>query len=592
MSLLIVENLCFNFGDRALFEDISFTLEPSQKIALVAPNGAGKSTLLKILKQEIEAPSGEIELLPNTRIGFLSQDHDISKYQTIHEYIFDSHNPKIHILQKYQSEPDKYKEQMDKYELWKFEDDIIQLLQKFEIGNLKTPIQNFSGGQIKRLMLAKIILEEPDIFFLDEPTNHLDHTMLEYLEDYIQKSKASFLIVSHDRYFMERTVDTVFEIDNTKLFTYKGNYTNFVRGQKERIRSENASIKKARSHLKKEQEWMAMSAEARQSKSKHRVEKYYELQEIAKGKIRYILEFHTISQRLGSKILEIENLGKSFEKQVIVEDFSFRWQKGDKIGIVGPNGVGKSSFLKLLVDQIQKDQGHISWGKNVTFSYFQQQTLEYDPEKKLIEIARRFGEVFRDIDGKNIALSKMLERFLFDGKMQHQRFKTLSGGQKRRFTLFTILVQNPNFLILDEPTNDLDIMTLEVLEDFLKKFQGCVLVVSHDRYFMDKVIDRMFVFEGNGKITPFLGNYTKYKNNFSTQTKPLFTKSSKKPKSDYKTRKKMERDIERLEKEKITLINEFSQPLHHSRIEELTKKIDSISREIEEKMGVWVGMGG
>lgn len=597
MSHIIVENLGKAYSDKALFKNVNFTVEPGQKIALIAPNGAGKTTLFRILLGEEELYDGKIEYDPNISIGYLSQDINLEGCNNIWEFIYKAKSEKMKVFLEYENKqeageaiPEKLKDRMNELDLWKYKDTIKGMLQTFELEDEN--LEYYSGGQKKRLALLRVLLDEPDLLFLDEPTNHLDHRMLEYLENYLSAKSQSVFLISHDRYFLDRIVDTVFEIDKQQLFIYKGNYTNFVKKKNERIISENKAIERARSLLKKEQEWMNQSAEARRTKSKHRIENFYELQNQAKKKIEQELVFSVIPQRIGNKILEVENISKSFGDKILVKDFEFSFQQEHKIGIVGDNGVGKTTFLNLMMKEIEPDKGKVIHGKTISFGYFRQHIEHFDENKKVIDIVREYGEEYLTQQKKTLSLAKLLEKFLFPPRIQHQRFRTLSGGQKKRLTLLTILVQNPNFLILDEPTNDLDVMTLEALEEFLLLFQGCILVVSHDRYFMDKVIDELFVFEGNGKITPFLGTYSDYHSQFLQQTTPQsIEKKGTIIKHDKKKRDKIFRQIEKLEEKKLQLTNEFSQPLSGTQIEALTKDLHKITQEIQEKEEQWLSLG-
>jgi len=600
MSLFIVENLTKVYSDKELFKDISFTIEPGDKIAMVAPNGAGKTTLFKLLLGKEELYEGSIEVDPNISVGYLSQDIDLEGCLNIWDYIYKAKSDKMKVFLEHEEMKksgekisEEMKGRMDDFGLWSYKEDISKMISHFKL--VDENLEFYSGGQQKRLMILRTLLDESDLLFLDEPTNHLDHDMLEYLENFLKKSSKAVFVVSHDRYFLDCICDTVFEIDDHQLFIYKGNYSHFVKKKYDRVVAENKAIRRARSFLRKEKEWMGKTPSARGTKSRYRIDRFVEIEEQAKKKIEQLIEFDMMEQRIGGKILEIKNIYKSFEEKYIVKDFSFYFNKGHKIGIVGSNGVGKTSFLNLLMKEIELDEGKIIHGKTITFGYFRQNIDYFNPEEKVIDIVKVYAGNFLIAQKKKIPLSRILEKFLFSPRVQHQKYKYLSGGQKRRLTLLTILVQNPNFLILDEPTNDLDIMTLQALEDFLLDFSGCVLVVSHDRYFMDKVVDELFVFEGEGIIKTMFGSYTDYKNIYKNhdEKKDNTKKISKKEdqKNVYVNQKKSEkilRKLENLEKEKVKIINEFSQPLSRTQMEVLKVKLDKIVSEISEKELEWM----
>lgn len=600
MSYIIIENLSKSFAEKPLFEDINFTIEPGEKIALVAPNGAGKTTLFKILLGYDDVFDGIITYDPNIKVGYLAQDIDLESSLSVWDYLKASKNKKMEVYVKYKKElgisikvSDEIKDQMDLYHLWDYEEKINEMIRKFRLNN--TDIEHLSGGQKKRLMLVRMILDEPDLLFLDEPTNHLDHEMLEFLENYLKKSKQSVFIVSHDRFFLDQVVDEVMEIDQHKIFRYNGDYTSFVRRKKERIEKENSEIEKARSVLRREQEWMDQGSRARETKSKKRIEDFEKLKIVAKRKIVKTMEFSSQPQRIGDTILEVTNLTKSFPDKVIVEDFNYTFRKEQKIGIVGPNGVGKTTFLNLLTEDIDRDSGKIKTGETITIGYFKQQTEEFDPNMRVIDIVRQRSTKFVDAKGKLIPLTKLLENFMFTPREQHQEYRFLSGGQKRRLTLLVTLVKNPNFLILDEPTNDLDIMTLHCLEDFLLKFKGCVLVVSHDRYFMDSVVDEMFVFEGSGHIRPFLGNYSNYRSGIEKDM-ALSSKRFKKTitKKDIRIerlkRDTLFKEIEQLEARKVEILKLFSEPHDYLRAKDWKEDLSDLEDKIKKKEEEWMNL--
>lgn len=609
MSLIYIKNLTKSFGDHVVLDNVTMSIEPGEKIAFVAPNGAGKSTLMKIILGVMEYDEGEITYDPYMRIGYMAQSPRLD-YETVGEVIFDSQNTKLALLKSYREDMDdmtpaeqmKLKDEMDIHDVWGYEKNLNIILESCKIPALDSKFIPLSGGQKQRVMLAAALLDEPDLLCLDEPTNHMDIEILSWLESYLNKAKTALLMITHDRYFQDEICTSVLEIDENTIFKYNGNYTEYIRQKTEREDMDNKSILKARSLLRKEEEWMRSSARARQSKSRKRKEDYYVLKELAKQKVKMTLEFNMKPMRLGGKILEVHDLNKSYGDKKIVNDFTYRFTQGQKIGLVGPNGAGKSTLLELIMQNIPKDSGKIETGKTVTFGYFSQHIPEFDPNLKAIDVIKQHSDAFLQATTTRIPISKMMEQFMFSGREQHTQIRFLSGGQRRRLFLMTVLLANPNFLILDEPTNDLDTMTLEVMEKFLNAYEGNLLVVSHDRYFMNKVVDMLFVFEPGGSITAFDGDYDQYFKTYSQKSKTprnqvvissAETSSVQPPqitlsKSEKKQMRKLERDIEKIEAKKTALITQLSEPgLNYLIIQQLSVQIQEFVDKITEKTETW-----
>lgn len=526
MNYLSVENLSKSFGERKLFQNISFGIDQGQKIALVGINGAGKSTLMKII-MGLEVPdSGGFGINQQIKVSYVHQNPvfagDLSIYQTIFE---GSSNEILGLIESYHKvmlDAEMGKDngdllqqvlvKMDAMQAWDYEYEVKEVLGKLGLKDAEQPVGNLSGGQRKRVALAKAILEKPDLLLLDEPTNHLDLETIEWLEDYLSRANLSLLMVTHDRYFLEKVTNQILELDNGQIYRYLGNYGYFLEKKAERREIEATEIDKAKSLYKKELEWIRRQPKARGTKAKYRVDAFEETKEKAfqKREEREI-ELKLTTRRLGNKIIEIEKLGKSFEGNAILSDFSYVFKKGDKIGIVGPNGAGKTTLLNMLTGLLEPDHGKVAIGQTTAIGYYRQEEDRFDDSKRLIDIVKDVAEVVTIAGGSTISVSQFLTKFGFPPKQQFTPIEKLSGGERRRLQLLMVLIKNPNFLILDEPTNDLDIMTLNTLEEFLDDFPGCLLIVSHDRYFMDRLVDHLFVFEGEGRIRDFPGNYTDFR---------------------------------------------------------------------------------
>lgn len=538
ISYLQVENLSKRFGEQLLFENISFGIGKGQKVALIAKNGMGKSTLLRIIAGKDTAETGHVIFRNELRVGILEQDPELDPENTVFEEVFHSESPILNLIKCYEKAVqqndtetlEKLIPEIDGYDAWDYETTIKQILSELKVDTYEKKINQLSGGQKKRVGLAKILISNPEFLILDEPTNHLDIEMTEWLEKYLNKSNCTLLMVTHDRYFLDRVCTQIIELDEFGLFTYEGNYAYYLTKREERITNRNLAIDKARNLLRTEQEWMRRMPQARGHKAQYRIDNFYKLKEIAtQNTTEKKLELDIQGKRLGKKILELEHISKSFDDTIIIHDFSYKFIKGEKIGIVGKNGIGKSTFLNIITQHLQPDSGTISVGETVIYGYYKQTGITFNENDRVIDVVKNISERIDLGNGKIMSAGQFLEYFLFTDKQQYSLVEKLSGGERRRLYLLTILMSNPNFLILDEPTNDLDILTLNVLEEYLQNFKGCLLIVSHDRFFTDKVVDRVFAFEGNGIIKDFPGNYTIYKNK-KEEEKELQEKENKEKK--------------------------------------------------------------
>ena len=578
ISFLQVENLSKRFGEQLLFENVTFGIGKNQKVALIAKNGMGKSTLLRIIAGKDSADTGTVIFRNDISIGILDQDPELDPENYVFEEVFNSENPTLKLIKTYEqavkdndtSALEELIPQMDALAAWDYDTQVKQILSELKVDKYSQRIKELSGGQRKRVGLAKILISNPDFLILDEPTNHLDVEMTEWLEEYLEKTNATLLMVTHDRYFLDRVCDKIIEIDDFGLFAYEGNYSYYLEKRNERIEARNASIDKAKNLLRTEQEWMRRMPQARGHKAKYRIDNFYKIKEVAsQNTTEQQLELDIKGQRLGKKILELEHVNKSYGDFCVLRDFSYKFIRGEKIGIIGKNGVGKSTFLNIITRQIEPDSGTIEIGETVVYGYYKQDGISFKEDDRPIDIVKNISEKIDLGNGRVMSASQFLEYFLFPDKLQYSLVAKLSGGERRRLYLLTVLMSNPNFLILDEPTNDLDIMTLNVLEDYLKSFQGCLIIVSHDRFFTDKVVDRVFAFEGNGVVKDFPGNYTQYKN--KKEEEELLRKQEEKKipatpkpvrekekirKLTFKERQEMqqlESDMENLNAEKTTL---------------------------------------
>ena len=612
MNLLSVENVAKYYGERILFEGLSFGINKGQKIAFIAKNGSGKTTLLEMIAGTSMPDAGEINKRKGITISYLSQSPQLDENASLEEAILAADNDTLQIINEYenallnpedQTAYQKAFDAMEQHQAWDFETQYKQILSQLKLPELDKKVKTLSGGQKKRLALCIALLEKPDLLILDEPTNHLDLDMIEWLEAFFAKEKLTLLLVTHDRYFLERVCNEIIELDHGQLYTYKGNYAYYLEKRNARIEQENTVAHKTKLHFKKELEWMRRQPKARTTKSKSRIDDFKKIKANAKERrLDHEVQLEINMERLGSKMIEFHKVSKAFGEKIILEQFDYTFQRKDRIGIIGQNGAGKSTFLNLLTGHIPIDSGKIVTGETLKFGYYNQEGITVKEGQKVIEVIQEFGEYIPLKKGRKISAQQLLERFLFDRKKQYDFVEKLSGGEKKRLYLCTVLIQNPNFLILDEPTNDLDIITLNVLENFLLDFPGCLLVVSHDRYFMDKIVDHLFVFKGSGAIDNFPGNYSDYRvyeNSIPQEATEKNTPSEKKhwkktqqsaalSYNEQKEFQRLERDIAKLEKEKVELQQKFTQSdLSPDDIKALSVQLSEVETTIEAKTERW-----
>ncbi len=614
MNLLSVEGISKAYGERIIFEPLSFGMSKGQKIALIAKNGSGKTSILKIIAQQDTPDQGLVNFRKGTQVSYLPQDPVLDPNKTVEEIILASGNQTLEVIAAYEKalqnpeDAESYQkafEAMDQHQAWDFETQYKQLLSKLKLDDLTLKVAALSGGQKKRLALCSALLEKPDLLILDEPTNHLDLEMIEWLEAYFIKEKLTLLMVTHDRYFLERVCNEIIELDEGVLFSYKGSYSYFLEKRAARMEQLDTKAHKTKRHFTKELEWMRRQPKARTTKSKSRIDDFNTIK--AKAQIRrneHKVQLEINMERLGSKMIEMHRVTKTFGNKVILQGFDYNFQRNDRIGIIGNNGTGKSTFLKLLTDTIKPDSGKIIRGETLKFGYYTQEGIETKSGQKVIEVIQEFGEFLPLKKGRKISAQQLLERFLFDRKKQYDFVEKLSGGERKRLYLCTVLIQNPNFLILDEPTNDLDIVTLNVLENFLLDFPGCLILVSHDRYFMDKIVDHLFVFRGEGKIEDFPGNYSDFRAYEGIENTAVSSK--KKPKTEWKNTaddsnenkasyedqrilKKLEKEIASLESKKENLQNHFTdETLSPDEIKALSIELKTLEETLEVKTDEWL----
>jgi ATP-binding cassette subfamily F protein uup len=616
LNYLRVENARVSFGEKILFDNIALSVNKGDKIALVAKNGSGKTSLLRLINQEI-APEGEQATLlmrSDIRVAYLEQDPHLHPNLSVLDEALDSDNEKLKTIKAYESALYHHDEtvlsplleKMEDLKAWDVEAKVKEILGKLGIYDYDQKVGTLSGGQLKRLALAKILISEPDFLILDEPTNHLDLDMIEWLEKYLQAPNLSLLMVTHDRYFLERVCNVILELENATLFTHRGNYSEYLENKSSRRATEITNSEKLEKLYKKELDWVRRQPKARTTKAKSRVDKFDQIKEDSQNKIvDEKLELSVVPERLGSKILEAHNLSKSFGELKILENFDYKFKKGEKVGVVGPNGIGKSSFIKLLMKELASDSGKVVIGETVKFGHYSQDGLQLKNDKRIIDIVRDIAEYIPLEKGNKLTAASLLERFLFPRWQQQVYYSQLSGGEKRRLHLLTILMNNPNFLILDEPTNDLDILTLSILEEYLSDFSGCVLVISHDRFFMDRIVDHLFIFQGAGRIKDYNGNYSTYRMNkaeidkasgISNQTevfeKPEQSIQAPKTKMSYLEKRemeKLEKDMEALEKEKSSINKSFLSPdLESDEIQRLSLRLGELMKSMEEMEERWL----
>lgn len=615
MNYLSVENISKSFGERVLFENISFGINKDQKIAFIAKNGTGKSTLLNIITGKDFPDSGQVVSRNGLKIAFLAQEPDLPSDLTIEELILLQDNPILRIIQAYEhalehpEDETAYQnafEQMERHQAWDFETQYKQILSKLKLDkSLSTKISDLSGGQKKRLALANVLITKPDLLILDEPTNHLDLEMIEWLEVFFSKENITLFMVTHDRYFLERVCNEIIELDQKKLYSYKGNYSYFLEKKEQRLAQEQASVDKAKNLYTKELDWMRRQPKARTTKSKSRIDDFYIIKEQAhKRRQEHIVQLEINMERLGSKIVELHNISKRFDDKIILDKFNYVFKRGERVGIIGKNGTGKSTFLNILTGTTPPDTGKVVIGETIKFGYYTQQGISVQTGQKVIDIIKKYGEYIPLNKGRNLSAEQLLERFLFDRKKQYDFVEKLSGGELKRLYLCTILIQNPNFLILDEPTNDLDIVTLNVLEAFLMDYPGCLLIVSHDRYFMDKIVDHLFVFRGNGEVEDFPGNYSDFfvyeqsttkdstkENNVQEKETPKNTWRQTAKGLSYNEQKeyvKLEKEIAKLEDKKREIESLFSEGmLSNDEIQQKSIELNDILTDLDQKTERW-----
>jgi len=619
MNILSVENLSKSLGLRKLFQGLSFGISRGEKVALVARNGVGKTTLLRILGGLDTADSGTVAFQKDTRIAFLQQEPEIPVAMSLEEAVYAADNPLLKVIREYElalHNAEDHKalgramDAMEANSAWDYEQRIRQILTELKLSDLSISTSSLSGGQRKRLALALALIQEPDFLIMDEPTNHLDLEMIEWLEEYLATRDLTLLMVTHDRYFLDRVCGAILEIDGGQLYRYNGNFTYFTEKKAERMFAQEANVEKAKNLYRKELEWMRRQPKARTTKSKSRIDAFYDIETRASQRIQEKqVKLDVQMSRLGRKILEISHLKKAFPGKIIAADFSFVFKQRDRIGIVGDNGTGKTTFLKMITGQIQPDAGLIDVGETIVFGYYTQDGMVLTEDKRVIEVVKDIAEFLPVGKNKVITASQLLERFLFAGDQQYTLISKLSGGERRRLYLCTILIKNPNFLILDEPTNDLDIQTLAVLEDFLEDFPGCLVVVSHDRYFMDKLVDHLFVFEGQGKIRDYYGNYSDFREEVAeTELKEAYVRktvtaavSSAKPvlvsiqaPATHKEKQAFEqliKEIADLEKRRAAIYTELDVAnLNQTRITELSRELQLTNHDLEARETTWLEM--
>jgi len=617
MNLLTVENISKSYGELVLFENLSFGINKDQKIALIAKNGSGKTSILNILSGADSPDSGQVNYRKNIRVSFLAQEPIMDDSLTVEQTIFASDNEVLQVILNYEKalenpeDADAYQkafESMDRFQAWDFETQYKQILFKLKLEDLDAKVGKLSGGQKKRLALANALINKPDLLVLDEPTNHLDLEMIEWLEEYFAKENMTLFMVTHDRFFLERVCNEIFELDNGVLYPYKGNYSYYLEKKEARIEQESVEQHKTELLFKKELTWMRRQPKARTTKSKSRIDDFQAIKEKASNRRKeHEVQLELNMERMGTKVVEFVKVSKSFPDKLILDKFEYNFNKGERIGIIGKNGTGKSTFLNILAGKDQPDSGKVIIGETIKFGYYTQTGINIKEGQKVIDVIREFGDFIPLMKGKQISAQQLLERFLFDRKKQYDFVDKLSGGERKRLYLCTVLIQNPNFLILDEPTNDLDIVTLNVLESFLLDFQGCLLVVSHDRYFMDKIVDHLFVFKGDGVVEDFPGNYSDYRAYEDSKVEEKREQKEKtdtaktvwkKPETtnklsynDQKEYKQLEREIQKLEAQKETLQGKFTdETLSGEDISALSIELGQLSEIIDQKTERWFAL--
>ena len=614
MNYLSAELVAKTYNDKWLFRDVSLGISQGEKFALVGNNGVGKSTLLKILTGEVQPDNGKVSIRNGIRLGFLTQQPTVDGDITVKDVLFNDSNDVAKVVKEYEqcihdpeTTPERMQavlEKMEELKAWDYENKVHEIIEKLDVPDMDRKFSELSGGQKKRIFLAQLLLLEPDLIILDEPTNHLDLQAIEWLENYLSGQNITLIMVTHDRYFLDNVVTEIIELDRGQLFRYKGKYAYYLEKKASREELLKIEVTKARNLLKKELEWMRRQPKARGTKAKYRIEAYHELEKKASQDLRKDkLELDIKEARQGGKILEVEHISKNYGPLKVVSDFSYVFKKKDRIGVVGKNGIGKSTFLDMLVGKLKPDKGEVMPGVTTKYGYFTQESIVLNPANRLIEEVKEIAEFITMSDGSQVSASKFLDTFLFPPEKQYNFIEKLSGGEKKRLQLLKLLVTNPNFLILDEPTNDFDIDTLNVLEDFLEKFTGCLLLVSHDRYFMDHLVDQLFIFEGDGRIRLFNGNYTDYRDWLNEQPEQVPARAStvvshdpptvvERRKLSFKEKQEFENlqmEIDRLEKDKeaFTLLLAGGSD-DHRQLLEWSEKVRKLVTLVEEKTLRWL----
>ncbi len=618
INYLLVENAYKSFGDISLFNDITFGVKEGDKMALIAKNGAGKTTLMNIIAGEDSFDSGNCYVNKNIKLGYLEQDPTFDPSLTMFQAVYGASGDLMKAVREYelalhhhdQKKLEKAIANMDFHKTWDLDSKIKIMLGILKLNEWDQPVGSLSGGQLKRLALAVTLLNEPQFLILDEPTNHLDLDMIEWLEEYLSKSQVTLLMVTHDRYFLDRICNEIIEIDEKTIHLHKGNYTYFIQHRNKRLLNQSQKAERARNLMRNELEWMRRMPKARTTKAKYRIDAFYDLKKQSEyRRSDREVEINVRTSRMGKKILVLDGISKRFGENAMLDNFSYTFKRKEKIGIIGKNGVGKTTFLNIITGKLRPDSGKIEQGETVVYGYYEQLGLEFKPGQRVIDIMKEIAEFVTLADGKQLSVSQFLNHFLFTPEMQYVQVEKLSGGEKRRLYLMTVLMRNPNFLVLDEPTNDFDIVTLNVLEDYLAAFDGCLIIVSHDRFFMDKLVDHLFIFEGEGEIYDFPGNYSDYRatlkdkgsvanqNDKEKGAKNIATGSidgrdAGKRKLSFKEKKELEQlsiEIEKLEKEKSLLETEISSgALNHEELIDKSSRLGELINEIDQKSDRWL----
>ena len=618
-SFLQVENISKSYGDKLLFRNISFNINEGDKIALIAPNGTGKSSLLKILAGvDSSDRGGEVKFMKDIKVAFLDQMYDFNPNNTLFDEVYSRLGETYDIIRRYEQAIESDDQQritqamaaMDAVDGWSAEQRIKQVLSSMKLTRLDQPMGELSGGEAKRAAIALMLLQEADFLVMDEPTNHLDIDVIEYLEAYLQKSRCTLLMVTHDRYFLDRVCNTIFELDRGELFVYRGNYSSFLEKREERYNNMQANIDKARNLLRRELEWIRSTPQARTGKARYRINAFYDLKGRASVSLaRKDMAIDVATSRLGGKIIDCEDVTLRFGERTMLDDFSYKFSRFERVGIVGKNGAGKSTFLNLMTGYLQPDSGKIERGETLRIGYYRQQGIEFKAGQTVLDVVRDIAETVEAADGHSISVTSMLNRFLFPAETLNKRVEILSGGEQRRLYLLTVLMRNPNFLILDEPTNDLDILTLNVLEEYLSSFKGCLLIVSHDRYFLDKTVDHLFIFREGGAVKDFVGQYSEYREYIreeeaekarqikaaAEKSQPIKQSTSSTPqrrKLSFKEQRELEQleaELPQLEEQKNQLEEQLSSgTLAHEEMMKAAARIGELIELIEEKEMRWL----